>query len=576
MKSDRRDGSERQWEELREILTGEERRQIESIIKRLDDKKVRASDVAKILPEALRLSAKHGPRLNETLIPIIAGTISDSVKRNPSMLVDALYGLIGPATRKAVYESMKGMMQSFNDALQSVFTYEGIKWRIESIATGKSYAEIVLIRSVVYRVEQVFLIHKETALLLKDVKASQSVVLDEDMVSSMLRAIQDFVRDSFKLEGADALDEFNVGDMSVQIEDSPYAVLAAIVRGNAPDSVRKKMKEVLEKIHDDYYHSLKEFDGDTAAFEPAVAELEKCVVSKAKTEEPKTPVYAIVVVSIIALALAVGLFFQIWDTVKWSNYIEKLEEEPGVVVIEESKNIFDFSISGLVDPAASDPAELAEKWGVSPDRIDSRWRGFTSLEPDLIVKKAGKFFGSNDKVMLAFADGVLSATGTATGRSLQTAANKATSIPGVERFDYSKVKVSEGETLDGLIQGIEHTYFYFMKNTVILNSGQEGKIDKISEKIRLLNQYAQGKQITLEIRGHTDSSGSESRNEELSWNRAKKFLEILAENGLRDFDFILKGVGNKDKLVEEKTEEDMSKNRRVSLKVFVGDSGSNQ
>ena len=43
---------------------------------------------------------------------------------------------------------------------------QGLKWRVESIRTGRPFAEIVLMHSLLYRVEQVFLIHRETGLVL--------------------------------------------------------------------------------------------------------------------------------------------------------------------------------------------------------------------------------------------------------------------------------------------------------------------------------------------------------------------------------------------------------------------------
>ena len=48
------------WEELKEILTGEEQRQIADILERLDNDEIHASEISRVLPEALRLSAKYG------------------------------------------------------------------------------------------------------------------------------------------------------------------------------------------------------------------------------------------------------------------------------------------------------------------------------------------------------------------------------------------------------------------------------------------------------------------------------------------------------------------------------------
>ena len=85
-----------------------------------------------------------------------------------------------------------------NQTLGRSFSAQGLKWRLEAWRTGKALREVVLLRTLVYRVEQVFLIHRETGLLLQHVSAGpRRASQDADMVSGMLTAIRDFVQDSF-------------------------------------------------------------------------------------------------------------------------------------------------------------------------------------------------------------------------------------------------------------------------------------------------------------------------------------------------------------------------------------------
>ena len=73
---------------------------------------------------------------------------------------------MGPAIRKAIAEALRGLVQSLNQALEHSLSWRGIKWRIEALRTGRTFAEVVLSKTLVYRVEQVFLIHRESGLLL--------------------------------------------------------------------------------------------------------------------------------------------------------------------------------------------------------------------------------------------------------------------------------------------------------------------------------------------------------------------------------------------------------------------------
>ena len=91
-----------------------------------------------------------------------------------------------------------------------------------------------MLRSLVYRVEQIFLIHRETSLSLLHVSGDAVAAQDSDMVAGMLSAIQDFARDSFKTGSDEGLEEFRVGELQVWIAPGTHAYLAAVIRGNPP------------------------------------------------------------------------------------------------------------------------------------------------------------------------------------------------------------------------------------------------------------------------------------------------------------------------------------------------------
>ena len=560
----------KEWEQLKEILTGEEKRQIESILRRLDDDKIHASEISRILPEALRLSAKHGNRLNEVLIPIIEKTLQESMRRNSHILVDALYALIGPATRKAVFESMKGLLQSFNTALESVFTLKGIKWRIEAITTGKPYAEVVLIHSIVYQVEQVFLIHKETGLLLQHVKTDNIIVQNEDMVSGMLTAIQDFVHDSFQVSENDALNTMNVGEMTVWVEQSPHTVLAAVIRGTAPESLRQLMTDTIERIHSDYIQDLVEFEGDTDVFQPSAGELEKCLEKQVKTDKKKTPAFAWGVITAAVLIFMSFLYFQISDSIRWGDYTDSLRKQPGILVLNEDRGIFTNYISGMKDMYSESPDSLLKNFGYTTENVESEWLEYLALDPQMMIRKAILILDAPETISFSFSNGLLKAWGKCNEKWYERALRTAPLITGVKDIDFSGISLSEGENVDAIIKSIEKTYINFVKNKTRLIKGQDEKVEKLVQKIRNLIKLSPNKEISLEIMGHTDSSGSEKTNAKLSWNRAKSFMELLSTHGLIDIDFTIKGIAYSQPLVEEKTENDRQLNRRVSFDVKLG------
>ena len=142
--------------------------------------------------------------------------------------------MLGPAIRKAIAETLAGLVASINSTIEHSLSPHGLRWRLEAWRTGVPYAQIVLKHALIYRVEQVFLIHAETGLLLAHAWAPELKASDPELISGMLTAIRDFVVDSFSREReAGGLRRFSVGELTVMVEQGPRAVLAAVVRGQA-------------------------------------------------------------------------------------------------------------------------------------------------------------------------------------------------------------------------------------------------------------------------------------------------------------------------------------------------------
>lgn len=560
----------KQWKELKELLSGEEQKKIDEILERINNNEIYAREIAGILPEAIQISSSKSNRLNEVIIPIIADILKKSGKDDTSLLIDSLYSLIGPASRKAVLESLKDLMQSFNSAMESVFTLQGLKWRIEALKTGKSYSEIVLINSIVYKVEQVFLIHKETGLLLNHVSTDDAVVQDGDMVSGMLSAIKDFVHDSFQVGEEESLNTLNVGELTVWIVDSPYAALAVVIRGNAPESFRNTISSALEEIHKLYYLELKEFDGDTDIFKAVIPIMESCLDSKIKKEiKEKKPIATYVIVGLILILIGFFAYYRIDTAIKWDNIVEKLENSPGIIIIEEDRELFGYKIKGLKDANAINLNEIYKKYKINQDDIDEEWQEFISMENAIVIERAKNILQPPKSVDFSFENGKLIAVGKADISWIDFAKKNYTSIIGVNKLEIEKVSSSESESVQELIEKLETIYIHFYKNQTDFVKDQQEKLDEIVNLINELQNYNKLGKIQIEITGHTDSSGSEKRNDLLSWNRANAMMKYLAEKGLTDIDFTLKGIGFKDPLVSENDESDMQKNRRVSFKVNI-------
>ena len=123
--------------------------------------------------------------------------------------------------------------------MKHLFSLQGVKWRLEALTTGRSFAEVVMYHTLLYRVEQVFLIHKKTGLLLAHAARQTVNSKDLDMISALLTALNSFAQESFKTTGQQDLSVLDYGDLQVWIEGGTppvdLAYLAVLIKGNAPE-----------------------------------------------------------------------------------------------------------------------------------------------------------------------------------------------------------------------------------------------------------------------------------------------------------------------------------------------------
>jgi OOP family OmpA-OmpF porin len=363
---------------LRTLLMGPE---LDVLRHRLDDPQVRAEETSQIIAEAIVLRSKRGGELRHALQSSIEEALRISVQRDPHVLADLLFPVIGPAIRKAVASSLQGTMDTLNKTLEQSLSLRAVTWRLEGWRTGKSFGEVVLLRSLLYRVEQVFLIHKETGLLLCHEVAESAVVRDADLVSGMLNAIQDFVRDSFGEGETKDLENMQVGEFQVWVQHGPRALLAGVVRGVPPHELATLLQDRLETIHRQTASELEHFRGDAAPFECTRPILQSCLTGQMSRETRRMPwaLWAIGIVTILALVALLAV--RVVDQRHWSAYLDRLNAEPGIVVTAANLGIRTHTISGLRDPLAADPTRLLQGTGVSSERVRARWEPYLSPDP---------------------------------------------------------------------------------------------------------------------------------------------------------------------------------------------------
>jgi len=551
--------------ELRSLIVGEERDQLASIRIRLDDQAQRRRDVGEVLPAVL-LEHAADPRFTHALTPPVERAITASVRNNPGPLADALFPVMGPAIRKAVAAALSSMVDGLNRTLEHSLSWRSLAWRLEAFRSGKSFGEVMLLHTLVFRVEQVFLIDRITGLLLQHVADGPREVRDADLVSGMLTAIRDFVRDSFSGTDGDSLEGLKVGELSVWIEQGPRAIIAAVVRGTAPRAYRTTLQTALERIHLELADELAQFKGDTSVFEAARPALDACLHTEfASTAKPNhRTLWLLLGAAVLLFAAWAGFAFR--ARARWDHYVDALRAEPGIVVVSSGRRSGKYAISGLRDPLARDPQTLLAESSLAATDVDASWEPYYAASPSLAVVRARQVLQPPDGVRLVLKDGVLSVSGAAPVTWLAEASRVAALIPGVAVFDAT---LSADAAVRDAVARLTALSPLFAKGKAILAPGQD---DVLRQFVALAGQLdragaAVRQRFRLDIIGHTDADGAPEANLPLSRARAATVRAAVQAIGSERLELVDAGVGSEDPVVRSDREADKQRNRRVTVRV---------
>ncbi|SCW89948.1 OmpA-OmpF porin, OOP family, partial [Rhizobium mongolense subsp. loessense] len=431
--------ADRRMETLRQLLVGREISELSRVTHLLGEPEQLAEAVGGVLPSAAA-RAPHA-QLGEALAPAVERAVQRSIQKSPRTLTDILYPVFLPAIRKSIGEKIDQTFQSLNETLRHIFTWHGLKWRFESWRTGASFSEVVLKHSLVYRVEHVFLIDRNSGLLIAHVTADNATSEDPQLISSMLSAIQDFVKDSFNEKEQSGLDTIRFGELRLWSEVGPFATLVAVIRGNPPEELHEIVRDVLLRIHDEYSQALEQFDGDGSQLAGIETQLQTCVELKQEDSNQGFP-WLVVAAVLLVLIPAGGWFFLSWQSgQRWQAYVSRLGTQPGIIVAEQKVRDGQFYISGLRDPLGADPQSLLSGTQVDPARVHSQWQFYQSLEPEFVLKRLTASLAPPKTVRLSIVKDRIVAEGEAADTWIDRARAAARQLSaGGPEFDISKVR----------------------------------------------------------------------------------------------------------------------------------------
>lgn len=222
--------------------------------------------VSEVITETLLESHEA---LSQAIAPVLGSAIKTQVVVAREDIIDALYPVIGSTITRSLTEAMRSLVEAIDKNIKKTFSFSGFTRRVKSRVAGVSEAELAIREALPFDITEIFLIHTETGLLISHVSAAYAPDSDNDrdLVSGMLTAIRDFVRESFKEQSAGSqLNQIQYGGLTILIEQSRYVYIAVVYAGNAPVNFSERIREVLGWVHGGYAKPLRAFgeSGDSS------------------------------------------------------------------------------------------------------------------------------------------------------------------------------------------------------------------------------------------------------------------------------------------------------------------------
>ena len=520
----------------------------------LQDKSAMSAVLATLIPEAISYQIKQAPEdiakaiapeiapaireqikldraaIANVLAPQMGDAIKEQIKLEQEAMVDALYPVIGSTVARYIAEAIKDI----NEKIARALSGQTIRRKIQARLQGVSEGELIFKEAIASRVQGVFLIHKQSGLIISEAQPSEENQLESEMVAGMLTAIRSFVNDCIVQTGEVAeLDDIEYGLSTIKLEVAGYCYLAVLIKGDhPPKQLVAQIRKTLSKIVLYHSNAVQEFDGDPDSVPQEIHQMlaDLITISEAKKHKGYPPLLQLL------LIVAVGLIFAPFGWQFYQNSLERRQETQVLNALDADPELRIYpwtvqvnedavTVRGKVpNPMLRAQAENLVKNAVPTLKLNnqiiapekSSLHKSIQDEVNRVAETLNKMAGIS--ITVKYVEGKVNVAGTVIQeRDSQNIAQAFGKIPGVT----------------GVVSAIQlqplsiDTRIYFEQNSSTIKP--EDVKTKLVEIQRFLTQYPQ---VHLNIVGYSDRTGQRSRNQVLALQRAETVQKALISMGI--------------------------------------------
>ena len=526
----------------------------------LEDSQKMADAIAKILPDAITAEINFAPEaiaraiapeiassireqilLNEQAIPQVLGpemgkAIKAQIESERDAMVDALYPVIGSTISKYMVE----LIQDINCKVESTFSPKGIKRKIKARIQGVSEAELIFKESIGYHVRAIFLINKNSGLVIQEIQVAGTEYLDSDLVAGMLTAIRSFANDCISANSE--LDSIDYGGWQIPLEVAGYCYLAVVVEGEPPQKFVTKIRRVLGEIVMEYDNVIKDFDGNIANVPPGIrTKLEQLIESK--QGNPQKPASSLILLWLLIFSMSI--VFVPWGIVNYRARVAHKIEQIAATQLDTTPELSIYRLdpqvkAGKLTVTGRVPSDyLRTQAGIITQKIASQHQLQLDnqivtinvpVNPSLVtgeIRRLTKLFNQQPQVAIEtnYAPKVLTVKGFILDKTIHKSINQAfQEIPGIEQIVFN---------VRGQLPLVEQRIFF---NPGSSKLDIADNLSKIKATKKLLRTYPQ---LHLKLVVHSDGSGSTKINQRLGKQRCQVVKTALIEAAIEPTRLIL-------------------------------------
>jgi len=205
----------------------------------------------------------------------VTPAISKGIADNKETMIDALYPIMGGMISKYVTQAIKEMMETINKKIENGLSVENYKRKVKAKLSGVSETEILLEESSSSVISSLFVIHKESSLLIAEAHLEDKEIDDAHMVASMASAIKDFINDWIKNnESYNEVQILSYGNATLYIESAGSVYIVAFLDAEPDYEQRSEINTFFAKIVKEYATFFQKFNGDDSADEIVTLSME--------------------------------------------------------------------------------------------------------------------------------------------------------------------------------------------------------------------------------------------------------------------------------------------------------------